>query len=136
VANALYDTGRNTALGAGLGWTTNTISMILATSGYTVNLATDQFLTALSTNTVGSKVALSGKSASAGIATCSAVTFTAVPTGSTVIAFVFFIDTGTAGTSQLIGYIDTLSSGPVNIATTGSNIVFTPDSGPNQLFKL
>lgn len=136
MANALYDTGRNAILNAGVNWGSDTISMILATSGYTVNLATDQFLSILSTNTVGSKVALSGKSSSAGVATCGAVTFTAVPSGSTVIAFVFFKDTGTAGTSQLIGYIDTISSGSVSISTTGSNIVFTPDSGPNSLFKL
>jgi hypothetical protein len=136
MANALYDTGRNAFLNAGVNWGSDTISMVLATSGYTVNLATDQFLTALGANTVGSPVTLTGISSAAGVATCGTVTFVAVPSGSTVIAFVFYKNTGVAGTSQLIGYIDTISSGSVNIATSGVNIVFTPDSGANSLFKL
>ena len=136
MSNALYDTGRNAFLNAGINYGSDTIKMVPVTSGYTVNLATDQYLSIIGSNTVGTAQVLSGKSSSAGVATCAAITFSSVPGGSTIIAFVVYKDTGVAGTSQLIAYIDTLANGSVNIPTNGGNIVVTPDSGPNALFKL
>src|SRR5438094_347328 len=76
-------------------------------------LATDQFLSAIAS---GDRVATSGnlasKTSTAGVFNAANVTFTAV-SGAACGALVLYKDTGAAGTSPLIAYIDTATGLPV-----------------------
>ena len=136
MANALYDTGRSAFLTAGVNWSSDNIKAVLVktTSGYTVNLASDQFL---STIVSGNRIATSGnfasKTTTAGVADAADVTFTAV-SGSAAGAVVIYKDTGTDTTSQLIAYIDTATGLPVT--PNGGDITVSWDNGANKIFKL
>lgn len=135
MANALYDTGRNAFLIAGVNWTSDTIAAVLVDlNSYTPNLATDQFLSAI---TSGARVAtfsgLTSKTAVAGVADAADVVFSSV-TGAESEAVILYKDTGTAGTSQLIAYIDTATGLPVS--PNGGNISVTWDNGANKIFKI
>ena len=136
MANALYDTGRAAFLNAGVNWASDNIKAVLVkvTSGYTVNLSTDQFL---STIVSGNRIAVSGnlasKTTTAGVADAADVTFSAV-TGSAAGAVVIYKDSGTDTTSQLIAYIDTATGLPVT--PNGGDITVSWDNGSNKIFKL
>jgi hypothetical protein len=136
MANALYDTGRNAFLTGAINWTSDTIAAVLVktTSGYTVNLSTDQFLsTIVSGNRVATFSGLGTKTAVAGVADAADVTFSAV-TGSAAGAVVIYKSTGTDTTSQLIAYIDTATGLPVT--PNGGDITVSWDNGSNKIFKL
>lgn len=133
MSNALYDKGRDAFLNGSINWTSDTVKVALInTSTYTVNLSTHQFFSDLS-GVVGTPVALSGKSSSAGVANASTATFTAV-TGSASGALVIYKDTGTTTTSPLIAYIDSATGLPVT--PNGGDITITWDTGSNKIFKL
>jgi hypothetical protein len=133
VSNALFDHGRDAFLNAAVNWGSDTIKVALVnTSTYTVNLSTHQFFSDLS-GVVGTPVALSSKSSSAGVANAATATFSAV-TGSAAGALVIYKDTGTTTTSPLIAYIDSATGLPVT--PNGGDISITWDTGSNKVFKL
>jgi hypothetical protein len=133
MANALYDLGREAFLAGSISWSGDTIKVALVDTGtYTVNLATHQFLSSL-TGVVGTAQTLASKTVTAGVADAADVTYTAV-TGATVEAIVVYKDTGVAGTSPLIAYIDTAANLPVT--PNGGDIGITWDNGANKIFKL
>lgn len=135
MSNALYDKGRDAFLQGSITWNSDTVKMALVSSAYTVAISTHQYYSDVpSTAVIGTPVALSSKSSSAGIANCGNVTFTSVTTGSTVSYIVIYKDTGTDTTSPLIAYIDTATGLPVT--TNGGNITVTIDTGAAKLFKL
>lgn len=138
MTNVLYDTARNAFLTGGLNWTGDTLAAVLVktTSGYTVNTATDQFLsTIVSGNRVATLSPLAGKTAVAGVADANDVTFPTVPGTQPVGgAVVIYKNTGTDTTSQLISYIDTATGLPAT--PNGSDITITWDNGSNKIFKL
>lgn len=136
MANSLFDKGRESFLGQNpaLDWDTDTIKIVLVDSGYTINLATHQYLSDIpSGNRVATSGALTTKTVTAGVADADDVTFTAA-TGNQVVKVVFYKDTGTTTTSPLIGCIDTATGLPVT--PNGGNIVIAFDSGANKIFKL
>lgn len=133
MSNALYDHGRDSFLNGGINWGSDTIKVALVnTSTYTVNLSTHQFFSDLS-GIVGTPVALSSKSSSAGVANAASATFSAV-TGAASGALVLYKDTGTTTTSPLIAYIDSATGLPVT--PNGGDITITWDTGSNKVFKL
>src|SRR5690348_12249808 len=116
MATALYDLGRQAFLEGTVAILTDNIKAVLvniAGGHYTVNLATDQFLSAIAS---GDRVATSGnlasKTSTAGVFDAADVTWSAV-TGSACGAIVLYKDTGVAGTSPLIAYIDNATGLPV-----------------------
>lgn len=134
MANALYDTGRNAFLLGDIDWVADDIRVILIdVADYTVNLATHDFLNDIPAGARVATVALSGKSASAGVADASDPTFTAV-TGDQSEALVIYKHTGTESTSQLIAYITDATGLPAT--PNGNDIVLTWDGGANKIFKL
>jgi predicted dehydrogenase len=132
MANTLYDKGREAFLSASISWSADTIKAVLVDTGtYTFSQA-HQFLSSLS-GTVGTAATLGTKTVTSGVADAADVTYTAV-TGASVEAIVIYKDTGVAGTSPLIAYIDTATNLPVT--PNGGDISITWDNGTNKIFKL
>jgi hypothetical protein len=106
MANALYpkwkeaiaQSSANSAL-------TNTVKVALVDTGAYTYSASHEFLTSL-TGVVGTAQTIGTKTYTNGVFDGADVTFPTV-TGNTAEAIVIYIDTGTAGTSRLVAYIDT-----------------------------
>ena len=133
--NALYDKGREGYLNGTLNWLADDVRAILVdTALYTVNLVTDQFLTAIP---VGARISTSGslttKTATNGVADADDVSFVAV-VGATVEAIVLYKHTGVDATARLIAYIDSAAGLP--FLPSGGNVAIQWDNGAFRIFKL
>ena len=89
---------------------------LMRTSAYTVNQA-HQFASSLAATivgdaTLGTKVANGGGGADPGCFDAADITFTAVPAGAAIDCLAVYKDTGVAGTSPLLFYIDGFSVTP------------------------
>jgi len=134
MANALYGKGRDKFLNGSINWGSDTIKAALIDTGtYTVAIDTHEFLSDLS-GVVGTATALASKSSALGVADAADTTFSAV-SGNTVEAIVLYKDTGVAGTSALIAYIDTASAG-LPFTPNGGDVTVAWDNGANKIFKL
>lgn len=134
MANAFYSKGVERFLTGAISWSSDTIKALLVTSAYTPNLSTDEFLSDITTGTVGTAVALGTKTTTAGRAGAANTTIPSVAGGSTVTYVVIYKDTGVAGTSPLICCLDTGNGLP--FATNGGDIVIVWDSGTDGIFLL
>lgn len=134
MANALYDLGREAFLGGDLDWDANTIKLVLTDhAADTPNVATDDFLNDISAGTIATSGAFATKTKTNGVADADDITLTAV-SGASCESINIFKDTGVAGTSNLIAYIDTATGLPVT--PNGGDIIVQWDSGANKIFKL
>lgn len=135
MANGLYDKGRQAFLEGGVAWLTDNIKAVLVDTGaYTPNLATHQFLSDIAAGArIATSANLAGKTSTAGVADANDAVFSAV-TGVQSEAVVLYKDTGTAGTSALICFMDTATGLPVT--PNGGDITFVWDNGANKIFKL
>lgn len=135
MANALYDKGREKFLKGEISWNSHDIKCVLVDAAdYTVNLASDEFLSSIA---AGGRVATSAnlgtKTTTAGVADAADITFSTV-TGDPSEALVIYKDSGDPATSPLIAYIDTATGLPVT--PNGGDVTVTWDSGANKIFKL
>lgn len=135
MADALFDKGREGFLDGSIDWDTDTIKAVLVDHGTDTPVpATDTFLSDI---TAGARIATSGalasKTVTAGVADAADITFTAV-SGASVESIVLYKDTGVAGTSRLIAYIDSATGLPVT--PNGGDITVQWDNGANKIFKL
>jgi hypothetical protein len=127
MANALYPKFKELLLSGGIDLTSANIKCALVDTGaYTYNAAHD-FFDDVSSAVVASSGNLSGKSVTNGAFDSSDPTLTGV-TGATVEALVLYKDTGTAGTSPLIAYIDTGVTG-LPLTPDGSDVQIVVDAG-------
>lgn len=135
MANALYDKGRQGFLDGSIDWDTDTIKVVLLDAAdYTVNLATHDNLDDIAVAArVATSSALTGKTATDGVADADDVTWSSV-TGDQSECFVIYKDTGVESTSRLIAYFDTATGLPVT--PNGGNITVQWDNGSNKIFKL
>jgi hypothetical protein len=134
VANTLYDLGRQAFLEGDLDWTGQDMRVILIdTADYTFNQAHDFLNDVPAGARVAVSGALTGKTATNGVADADDVVFTAV-TGDQSEALIIYQHTGTETTSRLVAYIDTATGLPVT--PNGGNINVAWDSGANRIFKL
>lgn len=139
MANSLYDLARESYLKAEINMPTDNLKVVLvdkdASTGYTPNLATDQFLAIIP---AGCRIATSSnlgtKTTAAGVFDAADITFTTVAAGGACEYLVIYQDTGSAATSRLIGIIDTATGLPVTPG--GGDISVTWDNGANKIFKL
>jgi hypothetical protein len=135
MANSLYDIARHDFATAALDWVSiTTIKVALVDTGVYTYSAAHQYYSSVSSGVVGTPVALTSRAVGASTG-CDAddSTFTAV-TGASVEALVIYIDTGTAGTSRLVAYIDTATGLP--ITPNGGDIIVIWDSGTNRIFRV
>ncbi len=135
MANGLYDGAREAFLDGSLSFTGDTMKTILVdTALYTVNLATDEFLDDVA---LGSRIsissALTGKTATDGVADADNAPFTAV-SGATVEGIIMFHDTGVEATSRLVAWWDTATGLP--LTPNGGNVTLAWDNGALKIFKL
>ena len=135
MANTLYDFARQRFLEAQINWMTNTIKVILVSTGaYTPQTAVHQYLSDIPTSArIAGPVTLTAKATTGGAADAADCTFTSV-SGSSIEAIVIYADTGTESTSPLIAFIDTATGLP--ITPNGGDIIVTWDNGTNKIFKV
>jgi len=134
MSNALYAKGKEKMLAASINFVSDTIKVALVKNTYPQNLATDEFYSDISAYVVGTPQTLGSKTTAAGVFDASDATYTAVTAGDTLEGVVIYKDTGVAGTSPLLAYIDTITGFP--LATNGGDITIVWDSGANKIFAL
>jgi hypothetical protein len=127
MANAIYPLYKQELLqgSANTSLSSGTVRVALVDTGTYSYSASHQFLTSL-TGVVGTAQTLGSKTFTNGTFDAADVTFTSV-SGSTVEALVFYIDTGTAGTSRLVAFIDAGQTG-LPVTPNGGNITVTFDA--------
>lgn len=134
MTNAFYAKGAEKVLSGAIDFTTDTIKVALVKNTYPQNLTTDEFYSDISAYVVGTPQTLSGKSVTGGKLDASDPTFTAVTAGDTIEALVIYKDTGVAGTSPVLMYIDQVTAFP--LATSGGDITPQWDNGTNKIVSL
>lgn len=134
MANSLYSKGKEKMLSASINFPSDTIKVALILNTYPQNLTTDEFYSSISTYVIGTPQTLASKTVTDGVLDAADVTWTAVAGGSTFEAVVIYKDTGVAGTSPLLAYIDTITGFP--LASNGGDITVQWDSGTYRIFSL
>ena len=132
MANTLFPKGKQKILSAAINFPTDTIKAILVTDSYTYSTA-HEFLSDLGT-TVGTAQTLASKTVADGVFDADDITFATLAPGSNLKAVVLYKDTGVAGTSSLIDYIDTVTGLPM--ATNGGDVQIQWDNGAYKIFSL
>jgi hypothetical protein len=139
LVNALYDKARNGFLRGDIHWKSGGDTFraylvdIQGGTGYTANMATDEFLSAIPAGALVSYVALAPADPAAGVADAPDVTFASV-TGAECEAIVIVKWVTQASDSPLIAYINQATGLPAN--PNGGDIEIFWDSGANKIFKL
>lgn len=134
MSNALYGKGKEKMLSAAINFLTDTLKVALVKNTYPQSLTADEFYSDISTYVLGTPQTLGTKSVTLGVFDAADVTYTAVTTGDTCEAVVIYKDTGVAGTSPLLAYIDTITGFP--LATNGGDITVQWDGGSFKIFSL
>lgn len=134
MANALYAKGKEKILSGAIDFVTDTIKVALVKNDYAQDLAADEFYTSISASVLNTPQTLGSKSVTAGVFDAADATYTAVTAGDTSEGVVIYKDTGVAGTSPLLLYIDTITGFP--LATNGGDIVIQWDNGAYKIFSL
>lgn len=137
MANALYDLGRQKFLEGAIAWLTDNIKVCsVDEDDDTPNLATDEFLDDIASGarefTSGN---LASKSSTGGTADAADLSpaFTSA-SGDQFESITIYVDSGVAGTSELICNIDTATGLP--LTPDGGNIDITWSSGSDKIFTL
>lgn len=134
MANALYSKGKEKMLSAAINFLTDTLKVALIKNTYTQALTSDEYYTSISSYVLGTPQTITSPSVTLGVFDAADVTFTAVTTGDTSEGVVIYKDTGVAGTSPLLAYIDNITGFP--LATNGGDITVQWDSGTFKIFSL
>lgn len=119
MANVVYPKAKKAFLDGNVNLLSNTISV----QAYEEDLEydpDDEFLSHLSGTAVGSAVNITSKDTTDGLFTGTVGPFT-LPSGFIVTTFIIYVNTGSAGTSRLLAWIDTMGdTSPILIPTSGS----------------
>lgn len=134
MANAWYRKGAEKVLSKQIDLDTETIKARLVRNDYAQNLSTDEFISSVPAVTGSTDQTLANTSVTNGVFDADDITFTAVPAGETSEGVVIYKDTGVAGTSPLLMYIDTITGFP--LPTNGGNVVIQWDNGAYKIVSL
>ena len=113
---AILQSAANSSLAAG------TVKVAMVDTGTYTYSQSHEFLSSLS-GVVGTAQTLTTKTLTNGVFDADDVTFSSI-SGASIEAMVIYIDTGSAGTSRLVAYIDTSVSG-LPVTPNGGNITVT-----------
>lgn len=130
MASHVFPKAKELFISTGINLNTATVKVALLDSSYTYS-GTDQFRTAITAASIALSPALSGKSETNGVFNASNVTLTAVATAHTIAAIVGYVDSGGAGSDNLLWINDGFSQ-----ITNGGDIVVQWDTGANKIFAL
>ena len=132
MASTLYIKFKEAVMQGNANLSSGTVKAALVdTAAYTFNQS-HEFYSSVS-GVVGTPQTLGSKTFTNGVFDAADVSFPAVA-GASAEAIVLFIDTGTAGTSRLVAYIDTAAGLPVTPNSGNINIGW--DNGANKIFVL
>ena len=127
MASALYPKAKEQMLQGGINLASGTVKAALIDTGVYTYSAAHEFYSSVS-GVVGTPVTLGTKTFVNGLFDAADTTFPTT-SGSSAEAIIIYIDTGVAGTSRLIAYIDTATGlpvtpngGDINIAWNASGI--------------
>ena len=135
MANSLYARGKQRTLEKLISFKDDDIQALLVSADYTPDLNAHEFLSDVQDYALGGGAKpLTSKTTTLGVFDAADVSWLQVPGGATAKAVVLFKITGAAGTSPLLGYIDTITGFPV--ATNGSDITVQWDNGAFKIFSL
>ena len=137
MANAIYPKAKEKFLSASIHMSSDTIKLALVdTADYTYS-ASHEFYSDISAGvpTNGTITVGTSKTVTNGVFDAADVTFVGIGTDDPHEALVLYKDTGSAGTSPLIAYIDVVTSG-LPVTPNGGNISVNFDSGANKIFAL
>ena len=134
MANALYAKGKEKILAAAINFVDDTIKVALVKNTYPQDLTNDEFFSAIATYVVGTPQTLASKTITNGVFDAADVTYTTVPAGSTMEGVVIYKDTGVAGTSALLAYVDDITGFP--LAANGGDITIAWSNGAYKIFGL
>ena len=132
MANRLYPKGAEKILGA-LDLTSVTVKAALLSDAYTYSAA-HEFLSDVSASVLNTAQTLASKAVTGGVFDAADVVYTAVTSGANARYVALYHDTGVAGTSSLIFFVDTATGLPM--ATNGGDITVQWDNGANKIFSL
>jgi hypothetical protein len=136
MANALFDSARNSFLTGTLSWTSGTYKVALLNSGYTFSAAHTLLQDVDGGGGAPNVVAtatLAGEAAVGGVADATDLTFTAV-TGSQVTSIVIYKFVTDRTDSPVVAFINVGTNLP--ITPNGGDITIAWDNGANKIFKL
>lgn len=134
MANTLYTKAKEKILSGEIDFVTDTIKVSLVKNTYPQNLTTDEFYTDISAYVLSTNQTLTAKSVAGGVLDGGDVTYSAVTAGDTCEGVVLWKDTGSAATSSLLLYIDTIGGFP--LATNGGDITVAWSDAPYKIFSL
>lgn len=134
MANALYSKGKEKMLSGAINFLSDTLKVALVKNTYPQSLTGDEFFTSISSYVLGTPQTLTSVAVALGVFDAADATFTAVTSGDTSEGVVIYKDTGVAGTSPLLAYIDTITGFP--LATNGGDITIQWDNGTYKIFSL
>lgn len=134
MANTLYPKGKEKILSAAINFVDDTIKVALVKNTYPQNLSADEFYTSISAYVVGTPQTLTAKAVAGGVFDAADVVFSAVAAGGTLGGVVIYKDSGVAGTSALLAYIDNITGFP--LATNGGDITIQWNNGAYRIFSL
>lgn len=132
MSNTLYPKGAQKMLTGSIAFLADTIKVVWVPSGYTYSTG-HEFLSDLG-STVGTAQTLANKSVTGGVFDADDVDFGAIASGSTLKAAVLYKDTGVAGTSPLLAYLDEITGLPM--ATNGASIEIPWNNGAGKIISL
>ncbi|MBD9406289.1 hypothetical protein IB236_13150 [Acidovorax sp. ACV02] len=134
MANDVYTKGKNRILTAQINFATDPFKVALVGIGYAPSLDVHEFLSDLGANTIGTNQTLANKVVANGTFDADDPVWASIAAGSTAKALVIYKDTGVAGTSPLIFYIDEVTGFP--LSTNGGDISPQFDNGPLKIYSL
>lgn len=135
MANVIYQTAKTSFLNGANNLSSATIKLALVSASYTPNTGNggDSWYSTISSYGVGTPVALTSVTTTNGTLNSAAVSYS-VPANATAKYVVLYVDTGTAGTSQLLCVDDTATGLPFTAASTTTTVTITPNA--SGLFQL
>jgi len=133
MANLIYPKGKENFLNGEIDLSDDTIKVALVDTGTYTYSAADDFYDDVS-GVLGTPATLASKTVTSGVFDAADTTFTTPAAGTTIEALVLYKDTGSAGTSPLIAYLDTATGLP--FTSNGADVTIVWDSGGNKIFAL
>lgn len=133
MASVVYPKAKEQMLQGNINLSSGNVKVVLVDAAVYTYSASHEFLTDIA-SVIATSGNLSGKTFTNGVFDASDFTFTAV-SGAQSEYLIGYIDTGVAGTSRLIWFDDSFSSG-MPVTPNGGDILITFDNGANKVFAL